>query len=469
MRAEQVVRTAQQAIGQHRGLLEGQLTDVFAATEVPNDAKVRAIFGDGHEASLSIVRETAGAMLTPFQALQDTATRAAAALATCDTALSSGTPVLSQAEEVGQALEAYLASVAAYRARVQEAEAALAGPSQIFQQSLDAEAGTAELSLLINVLERRDQIELALRLEDVMSGLKSLKTHVQQALGETMEAVMTTELTASVMRWYGKIKTTGDPDVHFSGFALPRTKGGEFKVRTIAVKASSYGVDLASAVSSLSESKLNALGLCVSIASALRAPGPWGFLIIDDPIQSWDDEHETQFVEVLRSLVELEAKQLVIFSHKTSWAKQVCQGCRSLNGIHYELTGYRKDGPVVVEREWCPFDHRIREAESISADAGAGSDRLQQGEEEIRLAACQLASQIAKENLKRVTSPHKMNGADVRAILNEAGASASVVDRIAQVFVAADDAHHAPKNYQPNAERIRRACAALRDAKRLLK
>lgn len=469
MRAERVVRTAQQELGRHRQLLEGQLSDLLAATEASNEAKVRAVFGDGHEGSLSIVRETASAVRAPLQTLQETATRAAATLATCETALSSGTPALSQAEEAGQALEAYLASAAQYMARLEEAESALAGPAQIFRQSLDAAAGTAELSLVINVLERRDQIGRALRLEDVISRLKSLKTHVQHALGETMEKVMNTELTASVMGWYAKIKTTGDPDVHFSGFALPRTKAGDFKARTIAVKASSYGVDLASAVSSLSESKLNALGLCVSIASALRAPGPWGFLIIDDPIQSWDDEHETQFVEVLRSLVASEGKQLVVLSHKTSWAKQVCQGCRSLNGIHYELTGYRKDGPVVLEREWCPFDHRIREAESIAADAGATSDRLQQGEEEIRLAACHLASLIARENLNRTTSAHKMNSADVRAILNEAGASAGVVDRIAQAFVSADEAHHVPKNYQPSRERILRACSALRDAKKLLK
>lgn len=468
-RVERVVHTAQQELGRHLELLEGQLTDLLAATQAPNDAKVRAVFGEGHEGILSIVRETATAMRPRLQALQDAAARTVAALATCDTALISGNPHLSQAEEAGQALDAYLAAAADYATRTNEAESALAGPSQIFRQSLDAAAGTAELSTVINLLQRRHQIELALRLEDVVVGLKALKTFVQQALGETMEAVMNTDLTASVMRWYTMIKTTGDPQVHFSGFALPRTKAGEFKARTIAVKASSYGVDLASAVSSLSESKLNALGLCVSIASALRAPGPWGFLIIDDPIQSWDDEHETQFVDVLRTLAASEGRQLIVLSHKTSWAKQVCQGCRSLNGIHYELTGYRKDGPVVVEREWCPFDHRIREAESIAADTGATSDRLQQGEEELRLAACQLSAQIARETLHRITSPHNMNSADVRAILNEGGASAELVDRIAQAFVSADDAHHLPKNYQANRERISRGCNALREAKKLLK
>jgi hypothetical protein len=234
----------------------------------------------------------------------------------------------------------------------------------------------------------------------VLEGLKELKKHVEQTLAETMEAVMSTDLTDSVMKWYGKIRTDGDPDVHFSGFAMDRTKSGDFKSRRLSVKAKSYGVELASAVSSLSESKLNALGLCVSIASAIRSPGPWGFLIIDDPIQSWDDEHETQFINVIRSLVEAEDKQVVVLSHKRTWAKQVCQGCRTLNGIHYEMTGYTKDGPNIAVVEWSPIDQRLREAEAIANDATATSVKLQQGEEDVRLAACHEVLPIVKTQIR---------------------------------------------------------------------
>jgi hypothetical protein len=274
---------------------------------------------------------------------------------------------------------------------------------------------------------------------------------------------MSTDLTDAVMKWYGKIRTGGDPDVHFAGFAMERTKSGDFKSRRLSVKAKSYGVELASAVSSLSESKLNALGLCVSIANAIRSPGPWGFLIIDDPIQSWDDEHETQFIDVIRALVETDNKQVVVLSHKGAWAKQVCQGCRTLNGVYFEMTGYTKDGPNITVMEWSPIDQRLREAETIANDPTATSVKLQQGEEEIRLAACQLASQVAKEKLDRVTSAHKMNSKDVRAILVEVGVASDLMDRISATFVTADDAHHAPKSYTPNKERIRQAVAAIRE------
>ena len=467
-RVQEVLRSLHRQLERHLELLLGQVSDLLSATVPPNDVKVQAVFGDANVASLGTIRDAADTMRPKAQALGAAGVRAESAIAACETALTSGTPNLSQPEETGRALEAYLTCAAEFIAGVREAQATLAAPTEIFRQSLAELAGTAELSLVIGILEQRDQIGRALRLEDVIGGLRALRGHVQQGLGEIMNAVINTDLTESVMRWYAKIRTLGDPDVHFSGFALPKTKTGDFKARTIAVGAKSYGVDLPSAVSSLSESKLNALGLCVSIASTLRAPGPLGFLIIDDPIQSWDDEHEDQFVAVLRALVEAEGRQVIVLSHKTSWAKQVCAGCRSLNGVHYELTGYRKDGPVVAEREWCAIDHRIGEAESIAADAGATSDRLQQGEEELRLAACQLAARIARDKLSRVTSPHNMNASGVRAILNQAGAAPQLLDRVGQMFVAADDAHHAPKNYQPSAERIRRGCATLREAKRIL-
>ena len=79
---------------------------------------------------------------------------------------------------------------------------------------------------------------------------------------------------------------------------------GEARARRVRINATSYGKDLASAVSSLSELKLNMLGISISIAMNMRYIRPFEFPVIDDPIQSLDAEHEAQFVEVVRELVE---------------------------------------------------------------------------------------------------------------------------------------------------------------------
>lgn len=165
---------------------------------------------------------------------------------------------------------------------------------------------------------------------------------------------------------------------------------------------------------------------------------------------------------VVRALIEQEGKQIVLLSHKGQWIRAVSSGCRSVNGCLYEITGYTQEGPHLRVAQWAQTRDRLREADSIANDPHATSIRLQQAEEELRLAACQIASDIAAEKLKRFTSAHNMNGKDVRAIMNQAGYPAETVDKVAAVFSTADDAHHAPKQYQPNAHRIRQHIATLR-------
>ena len=448
---------------EHMKLSEYRTSNMIASMQPENAPKVCDLLGGVSAASAEIVRSTAGVASGLRDRLRTAAAQLEGAILICESGIKENRESLADAEALGKALQAYLATASEFVSQVAQLELSLAGPIKLFRQAVDALAGTTEISLLIDLLDKRTTIERAMRVRDVLEGLKELKKHVEQTLAETMEAAMSTDLTNAVMKWYGKIRTSGDPDVHFSGFAMERTKSGDFKSRRLSVKAKSYGVELASAVSSLSESKLNALGLCVSIASAIRSPGSWGFLVIDDPIQSWDDEHETQFINVIRTLAETDNKQVVVLSHKGTWAKQVCQGCRTLNGVYFEMTGYTKEGPNIAVMEWSPIDQRLREADAIANDPTAVSVKLQQGEEEIRLAACQLASQVAKEKLDRVTSAHNMNSKDVRAILVEAGVASDLVDRISATFVTADDAHHASKNYTPNKERIRQAVAAIRE------
>ncbi|MEO8048517.1 MAG: hypothetical protein ABI684_14635 [Nitrospirota bacterium] len=113
--------------------------------------------------------------------------------------------------------------------------------------------------------------------------------------------------------------------------------------------------------------------------------------------------------------------------------------------------------------EWSTIEQRLREINAILGDTTASSVKLQQAEEEVRLVACQVASQVAKEKLGRTTSAHRMNSKDVRVIFVEAGIPADLVDRVSAMFVTADDAHHAPKNYTPNNQRIRQAAGAIRE------
>ncbi len=113
--------------------------------------------------------------------------------------------------------------------------------------------------------------------------------------------------------------------------------------------------------------------------------------------------------------------------------------------------------------EWSPVEQRLREADTIANDPQATTVRLQLAEAEIRLAACQIAAEIAKGKLGRITSPHNLNSKDVRAILNEAGYPAPTIDKVVATFGTSNDANHAPKHYQPNAQRIRQYVGTMRE------
>jgi hypothetical protein len=258
------------------------------------------------------------------------------------------------------------------------------------------------------------------------------------------------ELADEVMEWYKRIRTVGDPDVHFAGFDMKKTpQGGR-----VQIKASSYGKDLVSAVSSLSESKLNALGLCISIAINVKEQSPFEFLIVDDPIQSWDKDHETQFISVIRELVE-RGKQVVLLSHNGEWIKQVRTTCADLNGLYYEITGYTDSGPIITVLPWVEPKQRLQTILAITEDQSADSIRLQQAEEELRQVLHQYACMLHQSVKGTPKNPASLNESKVRKILTECGIPADLLNKVMAIFETLDDAHHASPTYSPNRQKLR--------------
>lgn len=369
---------------------------------------------------------------------------------------------------LGGALTEYIGECRATTELINQHEVPVSEADQVLQYELDALAGTEEVSVLIDLLEIQDDIEKYLEIEEIISGLSGLRTEIDNFVADEILQSIATDLTGEVMHWYDKIKTTGDPDVHFGGFDLEKTKTGKVKSRRVQIKATSYGEELVSAVSSLSESKLNVLGLCMSLATHIKSDSPFGFILIDDPIQSLDSDHETQFIEIIRDLVDSYEIQLIILSHNKSWIDQVCAGCRSVNGWYYEITGYTKDGPNIIPISWVRWKDRLKTVDAITKDPTADSIKLQQAEEEIRLVFCSLTSELYKKERNKSVNPNTLNSNKIQKILTECGVEDSLVDRVVQSFGTTDDSHHAPGDYAPIRERIKRYHAWAHELSKLL-
>lgn len=368
---------------------------------------------------------------------------------------------------LGEVLTDYIGETRAFVQIVSNNVYAMSNADQILKHELDTLAGIEDISILIDLLEWRGRLEKSFEIRRILDSLKNLRKVIDNYVANRMLNAISGELTSDVMEWYGLIKTTGDPDVHFDGFDIERTKTGDLKARRIQIKAKSYGKDLVSAVSSLSESKLNALGLCVSIATNLKGESPFDFLIIDDPIQSWDAEHEIQFIKVIRKLVE-RGKQVILLSHNRKWLDQTRSGCRSINGWFYEIMGYTEAGPHISEIPWEQWKKRLDEVDAILKDPNASSIKLQQAEEEIRIVITEITSELYLKEKGDRKGPHNLNSSKVRKMLTECSVRADLVDRIVQTFQTTDDAHHAPGDYAPQKERLRQYYSWVYELAKLL-
>jgi hypothetical protein len=365
--------------------------------------------------------------------------------------LTDSTEKATEAETLATTIVECVGKAVHLRDMVAQNSASIAAATRVLQAEVEAVAGTQELGILIDLLEKYPLIKKVTKVNYVVDSLtKTLRPAVDGYVTETMLKVISGELAADVMDWYRRIRTTGDPDVHFSGFDMKRTaQGGR-----VQIKAESYGKQMVSAVSSLSESKLNALGLCISIATNLKGKPLFDFLIIDDPIQSWDKDHEIQFITVIQELVSL-GKQVILMSHNDQWIKSVRQRCEHFDGAYYEISAFVSDGPVIQEVPWDEPKHRLATVLAIANDKTADQTRLQQAEEEVRLAVHQLTSDLYRLMTGTVKSPHSLNAESVRKILLNCGVDTKLVNNLCSMFITVDDAHHAGQDYAPHRERLR--------------
>lgn len=429
--------------------------------------QLKTILMPKHQVHFNAVEAAISQLASAKQKLEASFTVVIAALDKVETSIAEFKEDTALIKVLGEVLVEHIAVARSFVQVISNKVSAVSDADQILKHELDTLAETEDISVLVDLLERRQDIEKKFEIDGILDSLKNLRKAVDQYAANKMHNAISGELTSEVMEWYGQIKTTGDPDVHFGGFDIERTTKGELKARRVQIKATSYGKDLVSAVSSLSESKLNALGLCVSIATNLKGDSPFEFLIIDDPIQSWDAEHEIQFIEVIRKLVE-RGKQVILLSHNQGWMSQVRSGCRTLNGLFYEITGYTKTGPCISEVPWEKWTERLKEVDAIVKDPNAGSVKLQQAEEEIRIVIAELASELYLKKKGVRKSPHNLNSTKVRKMLLECGVETDLVNRITQTFETTDDAHHALANYAVQRERIRRYHAWVYELAQLL-
>ncbi|WP_079195608.1 AAA family ATPase [Streptomyces acidiscabies] len=125
----------------------------------------------------------------------------------------------------------------------------------------------------------------------------------------------------------------------------------------------------APAYSVMSQGELHSLALSLFLPRATHSASPFGFLVIDDPVQSMDPEKVEGLARVLDSYAQ--HRQVIVFTHDTRLAQAV--DTLGIKATALQVTR-QADSVVGVETTADPATQALKEARDVSRDANLPQD-----------------------------------------------------------------------------------------------
>ncbi len=167
-----------------------------------------------------------------------------------------------------------------------------------------------------------------------------------------------------IVKWFNLLYGGASNIVKFAGI--------EPRGTTMRLKGEILG-EMRHASSHFSQSQLNCLGLAIHIATATAESCPFNFIMFDDPIQSFDDEHREQLIShVVKELIEEHSKQVIIMTHLYNFADRLKYAYAHLNPLYHELKPFSDSGISHKPRNYLrALSHRIIE---FSKEDNTGRD-----------------------------------------------------------------------------------------------
>lgn len=168
-------------------------------------------------------------------------------------------------------------------------------------------------------------------LDDLCNKLVSFeKTKAQQLLKA---------LSKDVKKYYGTLNPK--EQITFSGM-----KPSTGKSRWIIINGESYGEEL-NPISCFSEAHLNCLGLSLYFTQRVDRNPFWNVVILDDPVQSMDDNHSSNLVDIIADICKNKGKQIIVFSHQKSFIDVIKSKFYYNDYLYYTFSMKDKKGPEI--------------------------------------------------------------------------------------------------------------------------
>jgi hypothetical protein len=214
---------------------------------------------------------------------------------------------------------------------------------QVFEPQLASKISDSQAIRQIDAIGKALAAESAIatltRYEDILVKSRTLMQATEAYLQEKQSKLLEAR-GAEVSALYGLLNPGAD--VGFLGMAHGTNQ--------LKLHAHSYGVSIPAAPM-LSQCQLNCFGLSVWIMRATTVSSPFGFIILDDPMQSMDDDHcEAFMASLVPHLLDNHQKQVVVLSHLQPIINRLrnLNISRSCRVFHFE--SYSINGPSLIEQ-----------------------------------------------------------------------------------------------------------------------
>ena len=247
----------------------------------------------------------------------------------------------------------YLREVNANASAINKAQDALAASVE--------SARTATASVVATLQADTTRLQLVADFELVHFAIDMLPQLEQATAAAARAQILASELDADVEDYVrGCVEDvqarfdqiSGDVAIYFGvleeltpGLARPALRVLEDQDRSVVFEVTLHGHLVSPAYKYLSESQLNSFGLAVFLASVRRFNPDFGFVILDDVVNSLDGHKRPQLIKLLK--LHFSDRQVLLLTHDSSWRDRIARELPQWKRLHFQ----RHDpgiGPVLA-------------------------------------------------------------------------------------------------------------------------
>jgi len=283
------------------------------------------------------------------------------------------------------------------------------------------------LNNLLNLLKKIKYLKIAVSYKTKINLINDTITKLEQfekrKAGELLE-----EISKDIQYYYNKL----NPEEPIQFKKIIPTSGVRRQAR---LEAEAFGKEI-NPVTCFSEAHMNSLGLSLYFPQRVDYNPEWEFVMLDDPVQSMDDDHTNQLIDILKE--KSETKQVIILTHSSKFREDIETRFGKENLLEYEFTQGDETGPRIELKEG-PIKILLQYAKDYAG--GIFEERKMAGNN-LRQATEKLLAEFLITKGQDRTSIYRLRKEELFRRAKNAGFEESDLRDLETVLKSADPASH---------------------------